>query len=337
MNGIRKRKVASINPTTGATVTGFQANANSAATSLEATNSTVYISSQFTTINNTARASLAAVNADTGALTNFRNDISGGIGVNGLLTVQALVLSPNDGKLLVVHTGRRIDGQDRYGVGIIDTATSTLSPWKTTSGTSTCVRRWRPAHRRRRHCARRPLLRRQLELRWRRPPISDTAVAYPLTSASDYVQPLWISRAFDSVYSLAITETAVYSGGHFNFIESPSPMTRGPALTTSATAAARASPATGSATRSSAASTWRRRPGHRQGGGVELLRHLLRGQQGHARGHARGLLIGGDGTTQGGCDRASCVLRLQHVPARPERDDHHHPDRGTGRRDRRAL
>ena len=131
VNGVRKRKVASINPTTGATITGFQANANSAATSLEATNSTLYIGGQFTTINNTARAGLAAVSTSTGALTSFRNDLSGGIGVNGLLTVQALVLSPDDSKLLVVHTGRRIADQDRYGVGLIDTTTNQLLPWNT--------------------------------------------------------------------------------------------------------------------------------------------------------------------------------------------------------------
>lgn len=222
VNGVTKRKVASINPTTGATIAGFTANANSAATSLEATNSTVYIGGQFTTINNTARVGLAAVSATTGALVSgFRNDLSGGIGVSGLLTVQALVLSPDDSKLLVVHTGRRIAGQDRYGVGLINTSTNQLLPWRTrlwddnlqfvggiqrayagaispdgqyfvvTSGSG-----------------------------GDRPPINDTAIAFPI-AGNDDVQPLWISRLFDSVYSVAISETAVYVGGHFNYMESP--------------------------------------------------------------------------------------------------------------------
>ena len=166
---------------------------------------------------------LTAVNSSTGTnLTNFRNDLSGGIGVNGLLTVQALVLSPNDGKLLVVHTGRRIANQDRYGVGIIDTATNTLSPWKTNlwqdnlqfvggiqrayagaispNGQYFVVSSGSGGD---------------------RPPINDTAVAFPLNSTSDNVQPLWVSRLFDCVYSIAISETAVYLGGHFNYMESP--------------------------------------------------------------------------------------------------------------------
>ena len=48
--------------------------------------------------------------------------------------------------------------------------------------------------------------------------------AYPLTAAAlqnSDVQPDWISRHFDSTYSVAITEQAVYLGGHFGFIERP--------------------------------------------------------------------------------------------------------------------
>jgi PKD repeat protein len=223
INGVTKRKIASINPTTGAAVAGFTANANAAATALDATNTTLYVGGQFTTVNNVARASLAAVNATTGALvTGFQNNITGGIGVDGALTVQALVLTHNDSQLLVVHTGRKIADQDRYGVGLISTQTNQLLPWRTrlwednlqfvggiqriyagaiapndeyfvvTSGSG-----------------------------GDRPPINDTAVAFPI-AGNDNVQPKWISRAFDSIYSVAITEHAVYIGGHFSFNESQS-------------------------------------------------------------------------------------------------------------------
>ncbi|BCJ71459.1 hypothetical protein CS0771_10030 [Catellatospora sp. IY07-71] len=223
VNGVTKRKVASLNITTGAPIAGFTANANSAATSIEATNTTVYIGGQFTTINNVARVGLAAVNASTGAVvTGFVNNLSGGIGVDGALTVQALVLTHDDSKLLVVHTGRQIAGQDRYGVGLINTSNNQLLPWRSrlwddnlqfvggiqriyagdiapndqyfvvTSGSG-----------------------------GDRPPINDTAIAFPI-AGDDHVQPLWISRAFDSIYSVAISENAVYIGGHFSWIESQS-------------------------------------------------------------------------------------------------------------------
>lgn len=63
-----KRKFASINPTTGATVTGFTAHANGAGTELEATNTTVYLGGQYTQINGAPKVGLAAVDANTGAL-----------------------------------------------------------------------------------------------------------------------------------------------------------------------------------------------------------------------------------------------------------------------------
>ena len=34
-------------------------------------------------------------------------------------------------KLLVVYTGRKVNGQDRYGVAMIDTNTKQLLPWRT--------------------------------------------------------------------------------------------------------------------------------------------------------------------------------------------------------------
>jgi len=222
VNGVTKRKIASINPTTGAPVAGFTANAGAQATALAVTNTTVYAGGQFSTVNGAARVGLAAVNGTTGALiTGFVNDISGGIGVNGLLTVQQLKLTHDDSKLLVVHTGRKIAGQDRYGVGLINTQSNQLLPWRT--------RLWDD------------------NLQFvggiqriyagdiapndqyfvvgsgsggDRPPISDTAIAYPI-DGGDNVEPLWISRHFDSVYSIAITEQAVYVGGHFGFQESP--------------------------------------------------------------------------------------------------------------------
>ncbi len=222
VNGVTKRKVARISPTTGAPVTTFTANADARATALAVSNTTVYVGGQFTMINGVGRRALAAVNRSTGVLdTGFNQQLTGGLGPNGLLTVQELVLSHDDAKLLVVHTGRQIGGQDRYGVGLINTATKALLPWRTrlwddnlgfvggiqrvyagdispddsyfvvTSGSG-----------------------------GDRPPINDTAIAFSM-NGGDNIQPLWVSRHFDSVYSVAITERAVYVGGHFSWQESP--------------------------------------------------------------------------------------------------------------------
>jgi PKD repeat protein len=224
VGGVTRRKVASLNLTTGAPVAAFNfaANTNNAATALAATNSTLYVGGRFTKINGVDRGGLAAVNAATGAVdTGFSNDLSGGIGVGGMLTVQKLLLTHDDSKLMVVHTGRQIAGQDRLGVGLINTQNNQLLPWRSriwdqylpevggiqriigadiapndeyfvvTSGSG-----------------------------GDRPPINDTAIAFPI-NGGDFVEPLWVSRAFDSIYSVAVTEAAVYIGGHFSWNESP--------------------------------------------------------------------------------------------------------------------
>ena len=222
VNGVTKRKVASLNPTTGAVNTGFTADANAAATSVEASNTTVYIGGQFTTINGAGRVSLAAVNSTTGAnITGFINNLAGGVGVNGDLSVQALVLTHDGTKLLVVHTGSTIAGQTRYGMGLIDTQTNQLLPWRSHLwddnlqfvGGITRIYAGAIAPNDQYFVV-------SSGSGGDRPPISDTAVAYPI-AGGDNVQPLWISRCFDSVYSVAISEVAVYLGGHMNYMESP--------------------------------------------------------------------------------------------------------------------
>jgi hypothetical protein len=222
VGGVTKRKIVRLNPVTGAPIAAFTATADARATALAVSNTAVYVGGQFTKVNGVSRSRLVALNPTTGAVdSGFNLPLSGGIGVGGMLTVQQLKLTHDDSKLLVVHTGRQIAGQDRYGVGLVNTATKALLPWRTrlwednlsfvggiqrvfagdiapndsyfvvTSGSG-----------------------------GDRPPINDTAIAFPVTG-NDNVAPIWVSRHFDSVYSVAITETAVYVGGHFSWQESP--------------------------------------------------------------------------------------------------------------------
>ena len=223
VNGVAKKAVVELDPDTGDTVTGFTADTDARSTELAVTDSTVYIGGRFTHVNGIPRVSLAAVNALTGAVdTGFVNNLSGGIGVNGGLTVQKLLITHDGGKLVVIHTGRQINGQDRYGIGIIDTATKALLPWRTRlwddnlqfvggvqriiSGSIAPDDSWFVV---------------SSGSGGDRPPINDTVVAYSMSGGND-VQPKWISRCFDSVYTTAISEKAVYIGGHFAWNESPS-------------------------------------------------------------------------------------------------------------------
>jgi PKD repeat protein len=234
VNGLTRSKLAVLNPTTGAPLTSFAftGNTDNPVSALAATNTTIYVGGRFSKLNSTNHSGLAAVDATTGAVDpTFNLNMSGGIGVNGALTVQVLKLTHDETRLVVIHTGRQINGQDRLGIAEIDTGTKTLLPWRTrlwddnlarlggvtriyagdvspddsymvvTSGSGGDA-----------------------------PPISDTAVRFPIAGGDD-VQPAWVSRHFDSVYSVAITEDAVYVGGHFQFESSPSAPSPWPGLT----------------------------------------------------------------------------------------------------------
>jgi large repetitive protein len=228
VSGVARQKVASLNLTTGVPLSTFVVtnSTNNAVTAIDATNTTVYVGGRFTRINGVLKGGLAALDATTGAVdTTFSNDISGGIGVDGTLQVQQLKLTHDETKLLVLHTGRKIAGQDRLTVGIIDTATKQLLPWRTQLWDTNLARLGGVT----RVASMDVAPNDQYFVVGSgsggdAPPISDTAVAYPLSAASlqsSDVQPIWNTRNFDSVYSIAITEQAVYIGGHFQFTESP--------------------------------------------------------------------------------------------------------------------
>ncbi|MFD1945491.1 PKD domain-containing protein [Nocardioides aestuarii] len=228
VDGDAKQKVASLDLTTGAPLSDFDfsRSTNNQVQSLAATDSTLYVGGRYSRINGVLRTGVAAVDTTSGAVDqSFDNSLSGGIGVNGQLGVPQLKLTHDESKLLVIHTGRQIDGQDRLGMGIIDTATQELLPWRSTlwdenlarvgGVTRICCGDIAPDD---------SYFVVTSGSGGDAPPISDTVVAYPLDAASlqdDDVQPLWISRHFDSIYSVAITEVAIYVGGHFQWVESP--------------------------------------------------------------------------------------------------------------------
>ena len=220
VDGLTRKKVVKFN-SDGSVNTQFVANANSRVTAIDVGVSTVFVGGEFTKIKNVTRGRLAALNATTGAVDPMDLPITEGIGVGGLLRVQSLKLTPDETKLIVVHTGNRVAGQVRQGVAVIDTIGRSLDPWHTTlfednlsrvggvirvtggdvspDGSQFVV----------------------VNTGGDRPPIGDCAIAFPLETGGAAAQPVWISRHFDSMYAVDWTEAAVYVGGHFSWQESP--------------------------------------------------------------------------------------------------------------------
>ncbi|WP_210509040.1 S-layer family protein [Naasia sp. SYSU D00057] len=123
VNGTTRNRVAALNPTTGAVVSGFAPSVNSAVESVIATNSTVYIAGNFTAVGGTARNRVASLTASTGAV----NPLS----VTVDARVLTMALSPDGAKLVLGGYFTNINGSNDpgYGFGAVNVATSQVVPW----------------------------------------------------------------------------------------------------------------------------------------------------------------------------------------------------------------
>jgi hypothetical protein len=221
VSGKVRKKIVKLSPT-GVVDATFVANADSRVSALEVGTKAVYVGGQFNKIGTTPRGKFASLNPTTGAVDAGLNlPITIGQGPGGLLAVQSIMLTPDETKVVVVHTGRLVANQPRTGIFEVDATTKALLPWSTTLYDDNLPRTGGVLN----------LTNADISPDGSyfvavagsggdRPPISDTAMAFPVAGGAG-VQPLWISRHFDSIYAVAVTETAVYVGGHFHWEAAP--------------------------------------------------------------------------------------------------------------------
>ena len=227
-------------------------------------------------------------------------------------------------------------------MGIIDTATKELLPWRsqlwdTNLGRVGGVTRIYAA----RHRARRLLLRRRQRIGWRRAADqrhrdrvpARRRVAPELRRPAAVDRPALRQHLLGGDHRVRRSTSAATSGSSSR----RPPTTRGPASTTSATAPVRAWPATASATRWSAATTSRRstRPtARRSSGNPTGGSNSFEGDKA-MEATSRGLFVGGDGMFKGGVRTGRVAFydfNTVTVPGGAARHHDHHPDRGPGRR-----
>ncbi len=223
VDGLTRKRLAKLD-NTGELITAFNANVAAEVNGLAVANGKVYVGGSFLKLENTPRGKFGAVDAVTGDLdTGLDLPLTGGIGKNQQYTVKALDITPDGNTLLVVHTATYIDGLERAGVAMVDISgpTASVLPWQTDLYHDWY---WR--------CSGGFLALRDGEISpdgsyfvvvgkgHDRPPVCDTAIRWPIAGAAG-VQPTWISRHFDSIFSVGISDHAVYTGGHFRYQEAP--------------------------------------------------------------------------------------------------------------------
>ncbi len=121
VSGVTRNRVVALNASTGAVVTGFNANANSWVNDLEVSGTTLYLGGAFTVVGNQGRSRLASVSASTGAVTSWAPTADA--------EVRTLTVPAGSGKVVVGGHFATVNGSTQKGMTAINASSGALMSW----------------------------------------------------------------------------------------------------------------------------------------------------------------------------------------------------------------
>lgn len=233
VNGAAYKRLVKLDLNTGQIVTSFKSNPTGEVKTIARNGDRLFIGGTFAKVRGQVRDNLAEVSATSGVPNpSFTIGVTGsrssGYRADGYYTnmrgakVRAVRVTPDGNNLMIMHRGDQVGGQTRWGAAKINisAATPVVTGWRTDL--------WDLA----RNNGRRDFVGivegdispdgsmiAMTTIIGNFPPLHDTTIALP-TGGNSVVQPLWVTQNFDSNYGLAISDQAVYIGGHFCYTES---------------------------------------------------------------------------------------------------------------------
>ena len=193
---------------------------------LEVRGQTLYVGGAFVTIKNLARQNLAAVDTTTGAVSanlNLPLTDSRKAGVNP--TLYKFEVSPDGTKMVVIGNFTKINGLTRWQAGMIDLSTipASVSNWSTDRFTPPCAIGAFDTYMR--DVAFAPDGSYFIIVTtgaYSAGTLCDATSRWPTTATGTSLQPTWIDyTGGDTLYSVAVTGTAIYVGGHQRWMNNP--------------------------------------------------------------------------------------------------------------------
>jgi hypothetical protein len=223
VNGAPARGFAELDTTTGQLVPGFKASADGRVYDIVLNGSRLFIAGGFSYVDGLPRANLAAVNPTTGAL-DPNVVIPFTTPRKGTAFIQKLDVSPDGSKLVALGNFTIVAGLDRYQIAMINLSTTpaSVADWETD--------RYKPA------CSTSFVTyMRNVDFSpdgtyfvvvstgaYFANTLCDTAARWESSAAGSALQPTWVDyTGGDTLYSVAVTGTAVYVGGHERWANNP--------------------------------------------------------------------------------------------------------------------
>jgi len=209
----------------GNLVGGFKANATAAVNDLANRNGTLYAGGKFGKVNGVARNRLAALDAATGKplasldlqFTDPRAGSSTG--------VEKFDISPDGSTMMVVGNFTKVNGLDRQQIAMIDLSTSpaTLSNWETgLFAAANCSFAFDTYMRDVDFAPNGSYFVVVTTGAYRKGQLCDTSSRWSASARGSDVSPAWVDyTGGDTQWTVAVTGTAVYTGGHQRWENNP--------------------------------------------------------------------------------------------------------------------
>ena len=185
--------------------------------------SRLFFSGEVATVNGAQRSGLAAVNVDSGALepgvaVKFTNPI------NGVLTVNRIAIRPDGARLVALGSFLKADGKDRPQLAVLDLdgGKARVADWHSKGYADPCSSSFGPTYMRGVDISPDGSYFVVVTTGGKARALCDTVARFELGGTGKDIKPTWVDPSGgDSFIGLAVTDAAVYVGGHQRWMNNP--------------------------------------------------------------------------------------------------------------------
>jgi hypothetical protein len=216
INGVAQKSLAKLRLSDGVRITTFKGKTNARVKDMAIANGRLYIGGTFSTVNGTARTALAALDPTTGALGGDVNLAFTGPRT-GTVNIDRFDISPDGTRLIAVGNWTYVAGLQRDQIVMVNLASNpaTVADWATTRFQQQCAKVF-------------DTYMRDIDISpdggwfavvttgaYHAGSLCDSSSRWETGATGSGQQPTWVDyTGGDTLYSVAITGTAVYVGGH---------------------------------------------------------------------------------------------------------------------------